>query len=125
MFGRVVTLHVRLEKKSELRRKLAQEILPLLRSSPGFLQVVILQDETELDRVTVVSLWKTREAAQLFHNTYYAKVRATLEPFLTFAPALRSCTVDETISYLPIAASEPAESSMADSSPGWKVAQGF
>ena len=50
MFVCALTLHVRLEKKTDFLHKLSDEIAPLLTRSPGALEFLVLQDDIELDR---------------------------------------------------------------------------
>jgi len=94
MFGRVLTLHVRLEKRPELDRKFQQEVIPLLKRSAGLLEFLMLQDDVEVDKILLFCLWQTREDAERHHLADYAKVKAILEPYLTFPPAVHTYKVD-------------------------------
>jgi heme-degrading monooxygenase HmoA len=96
MYARVLTLHVRLEKKPELARKILKHVLPLIkRSGLSPLSIFVLQDEVEVDKVLVVSLWETKDDAHRYQAILYERVKAILDPYLTFAPALRNYKVDE------------------------------
>ena len=100
MFGRVLTLHVRLEKKPEFSQKISPEIASILKSSPGLQQVTVLQDEVELDKFLIVTLWKTREDAERYHRAHFDRMCSIIEPYLTFPPMLNKFKVDESINGL-------------------------
>lgn len=97
MFARVLTLHVRLEKRPELTGKILKEVIPVVKRANGPIDILVLQDEIELDKILVVSLWETREDAHRYHAAAYGKVKSILEPYLTFPPDLRMYNVDESV----------------------------
>ena len=59
MFARMLTLHARLEKKPELAAKIFKNVIPIVKHLAGPVDVLVLHDEVELDRIVVMSLWKT------------------------------------------------------------------
>ncbi len=95
MFGRVLTLQVRLEKMPDLDRKMEKEVVPIMRSSSGLLDVMVLQDEIEVDKILILSLWESREDLDRYHVATYSKVKALLEPYLTYPPAVHMYKVDD------------------------------
>jgi heme-degrading monooxygenase HmoA len=99
MFGRVLTLQVRLEKKPEMDRIMNKEVLPLIQRAAGLLDVVVLQDEIELDKLLVLTLWNSREDLERYHVASYAKVKSVLEPFLIYPPSVRMFKVHENIAW--------------------------
>jgi heme-degrading monooxygenase HmoA len=96
MFARVLTLHVRLEKKAELANKVLQEGVPIIKRSASPVEIFVLQDETDLDQLVVVSLWESKQDADRYQAASYEKVKAVLQPYLTFPPVLRTYKVDDT-----------------------------
>ncbi len=95
MFARVITLYVRLEKKPELASKILKDVIPLIRRSVGPVDIFVLQDEKDVDRIVVMSLWRSKDDADRYHVTSYDKVTSILQPYLTMPPALRTYKVDD------------------------------
>jgi heme-degrading monooxygenase HmoA len=95
MFARVLTLYVRLEKKLELANRIIQDVIPLLQRTVGPLDVFVLQDEKDVDRMVVMSLWRSKEDADRHHVSSYEKVTSILQPYLTMPPLLRTYRVDD------------------------------
>ena len=96
MFARVLTLYVRLEKKPELANKILKDVIPFIqRSVAGPVDVFVLQDEKDVDRMVVMSLWRSKDEADRYHVTSYDKVTSILQPYLTMPPALRTYKVDD------------------------------
>ncbi len=68
MFARTLELNMKIEKKPEFTKKVREEILPILRKEPGFVDVLGLESET------------------------------ILEPYLTVPPIVKFYAVETTIS---------------------------
>ncbi len=96
MFARVLTLYVRLEKKPELANRILKDVIPVIRRSVGPIDIFVLQDEKDVDRMVVMSLWHSKDDAERYHVTSYEKVTSILQPYLTMPPALRTYKVDDT-----------------------------
>lgn len=97
MFGFTLTLHVRLERKTEFLGKALNEIALILKRSAGSLEFLVLQDDIELDKFLILSLWQTREHAKGYHATGYNKTKSILEPYLTLPLLVRTYRVEDTI----------------------------
>ncbi len=95
MFGRVLTLQVRLEKRPDLDRKMEKDVVPIMQRSAGLLDVMVLQDEIELDKILILSLWESRADLIRYHAATHSKVKAMLEPYLTYPPVVHMYKVDE------------------------------
>ena len=101
MFGRVLTLHVRLEKRPELDCQMVKEVIPIIKRSAGLIEILVLQDEVDLDKLLIISFWKTREDADRYHARFFDKVKAMMEPYVTFPPAMRMYKVEDGVPWIP------------------------
>jgi len=97
MFGCAMTLRVRLEKKTGFVGKLSHEVVPILKRHPGAVELMVFQDDIELDKFVVVSLWQTREHAEQYRAVGYQSTTAILKPYLTFPPAVHIYRLDSTV----------------------------
>ena len=97
MFVCALTLHVRLEKKTDFLHKLSDEIAPLLTRSPGALEFLVLQDDIELDRFLVLSLWQTREEVVRYCAAGLNPTKLILEPYLTFPTGVGTYRVEDIV----------------------------
>ena len=73
MFGRQVTMKLKVDSATELTRINDREIIPMLRQQKGF------RDETtfispERKEAVVHTFWDTREEAEAYNTTGYAEV---------------------------------------------------
>jgi hypothetical protein len=98
MFARTLELSVKPEKKLELIKKAKAEILPILHKQIGFVQVFALENEVELNKAFVMTLWYTKMDAERYHRETFPKIQQMLEPFLVAAPVVKLYNVEETIS---------------------------
>jgi quinol monooxygenase YgiN len=97
MFGCAITLHIRHEKKAELLQRMSQQLVPALNQTAGAHELVVLQDDIELDRFLILTLWDTREDAERYRATGYEMTKSVLEPYLTLPPMVRTYKVDDTV----------------------------
>ena len=99
MFTRIVELHVKPEKKEELSQKLRNEVLPILQKQPGFVDLIHLAHETELEREVAISFWKTKEDAERYHRGNYNRITDMLKPLLKRDPKVETFNVDTSTSH--------------------------
>ena len=104
MFARFLEMTIKPEKKTELTRKLKEEILPILRKHKGFLDVIPLEVEAEPTKFYSISLWHEKQDAEKYETENFPKIKAMVEPFLTEPIVVKRCTVDETITKKLVAA---------------------
>jgi len=98
MFARTLELTVKAEKKPELIKKAKAEILPVLHKQIGFVQVFALENEVELNKAFIVTLWHTKMDAERYERETFPKIKQILEPYLVVPPVTKFYTVEETIS---------------------------
>lgn len=96
MFARLLEMTVKPEKKTELFKKVREEVLPILRSYSGFMNVINMEVETEPAKVYLMSIWHSKVDAEKYEKESFAKVKAMYEPFLTMPIVVRPCKVDDT-----------------------------
>jgi len=89
MFGRQVTLKLKVNSATELTRINEAEILPILRRQKGF------RDETTLispERSEAIanSFWDTKADAAAYENTAYAEVLKTLSNVIDGTPTVKT-----------------------------------
>ncbi len=94
MFARVVELNCKPEKIGELRTRLDQDILPVLRKQKGFVDELVLNSDQENGRVLAISLWNTRDDAERYQRETYSKIAEQLRPAITGEPQVQTYNVD-------------------------------
>ena len=72
---------------ARLREKYVKEVLPVLKSQPGFLEILPFVPETKTERMITITLWAEKRDAERYERETYPKVEATLRPYLA-APVL-------------------------------------
>ena len=98
MFARVLEVMPKMEKKDELIRTVRQEILPMLKKQPGFLEIVPLVPEIAGERWIAVTLWSDKHQAERYVSEVYPKVEKIVKPFLAAPVVFRTFTVETSIS---------------------------
>jgi quinol monooxygenase YgiN len=96
MFARFLEMTLKPEKKTELFKKVREEVLPILRKYSGFMNVINMEVETEPAKVYLISIWHDKLDAEKYEKESFAKVKAMYEPFLTLPIVVKPCKVDET-----------------------------
>ena len=98
MFARTLELTVKAEKKPEFIKKAKAEILPVLYKQVGFVQIFALENEVELNKAFIVTLWHTKMDAERYEREIFPKIKQIMEPFLVVPPVVKFYGVEETIS---------------------------
>ncbi|HET7440167.1 MAG TPA: hypothetical protein VFJ47_02610 [Terriglobales bacterium] len=97
MFARLLEMNVRIDRKPELMRKVKEEIMPILKKQVGFMDILVLENETEPHRPFVVSFWHTRLDMERYERENFPKVRTIMDPFLYVPPIVKLCKVEQTL----------------------------
>ena len=98
MFARHVSALLKPDTLAEFTQILENEVLPVLRTHPGFRDVIVFaltdwcagEGGTE---VTNVSLWDSQQESDAFLTTADAKILERLERFFDTVPTVRMSTV--------------------------------
>lgn len=96
MFARVVETTVKTERKQEVHNLVQNELLPLIKRQPGFVDALAITHENNPQEMLAVTLWKTPEEADKFHrnNRDYQQIMERLRPMLNAEPRIRTGTVE-------------------------------
>ena len=93
MFTRIVELTTKPGKNEQLSATINDKVLPILKKQKGFVDEMVLVSDKEDNRVVGISFWNTREDAEQYHRTEYAKVQETVRPLLDSEPMIRTFEV--------------------------------
>ncbi len=97
MFARILEITPKLEKKDELIKTIRQEILPILKQQPGFLEVLPFVPEIAKEKMVAITLWTEKREAEKYVNEVFPKVEQILQPFLVVPVTVRTYTVETTL----------------------------
>ena len=97
MFARIVEIAPKLEKKDELIKTVRQEILPILKKQPGFLELLPFMPEVLTEHMFAITLWAEKRDAQKYVDEVFPKVEQILKPFVTIPVTVRMYTVETSV----------------------------
>lgn len=98
MFARIVHFEPKLEKKEEFVRVMKNEILPILRKQPGFLEILPLYPERmKEEKWFTISLWANKADAERYERDFYPKVLDILKPYLITPVTVKFYNVETTL----------------------------
>jgi len=83
MYARIVEFVAKFDRKDEIVRAVKNEIVPLLKKQPGFLEILPLFPEMKNDRVFNITLWMEKKDAERYEREAFPKVEQILQPYLT------------------------------------------
>jgi len=97
MFARILEITPKLEKKDDLIKTIRQEILPILRKQPGFLEVLPFVPEITKEKMIAITLWTEKREAVKYGEEVFPKVEQILRPFLAVPLEVKTYTVETTL----------------------------
>ncbi|MGC2473492.1 MAG: hypothetical protein WA485_04105 [Candidatus Sulfotelmatobacter sp.] len=97
MFARILEVTPKLEKKDELIKTIRQEILPILKKQPGFLEFLPFVPEIAKEHMIAITLWTEKREAERYVVEAFPKVEQILKPFLSEPATVRMYTVETTL----------------------------
>jgi heme-degrading monooxygenase HmoA len=83
MFARIVEFIPKTEQKEQFVKALRNEVLPILKKQPGFLEILPFFPETKTERMITITLWAEKRDAERYEREVYPKVDGILKPYLT------------------------------------------
>jgi quinol monooxygenase YgiN len=83
MFARIVKFIPKPEKKEEFLKLVRNEVLPILKKQPGFLEILPFVPESKTEKMITVTLWTEQQNAQRYEREVYPRVEEILRPYLT------------------------------------------
>jgi hypothetical protein len=82
MFARIIEFTPNREQRDEIASVMRREILPILKSQPGFLEILPFEPENNAEAFLTVTLWAEKRNAERYEREVYPKVEAILKPYL-------------------------------------------
>jgi heme-degrading monooxygenase HmoA len=98
MFTRTIELTLKTNAKPEFFKKFKAEVMPILKKTPGFFDLVVLEHDTDVNKIFFLSFWETKKNAEYYEKEWYPKVKAIIEPFYTTPPVVQYYVLEETFS---------------------------
>ena len=98
MFTRTIEVNLKHDTKPAFFKKFKAEVLPILKKTPGFFDIVVLENETEQNKIFTIKLWETKKNAEYYEKEWYPKVKAIIETFFVTPPVVKYYTLEETFS---------------------------
>jgi quinol monooxygenase YgiN len=97
MFARILEITPKLEKKEELIKTIRQEILPILKKQPGFLEFLPFVPEVAREHMVAVTLWTEKCDAERYGEEVFPKVEQIVKPFLAAPVTVKTYTVETSL----------------------------
>ena len=97
MFARIVEFIPKLEKKEEFVKVIRNEVLPILKKQPGFMELLPFFPETKNEKVIAVTLWTEKGNAERYGREVFPKIEEILKPYLTAPIAYKLYNVETTL----------------------------
>lgn len=97
MFARILEITPKVEKKDELIKTIRQEILPILKNEPGFLELLPFVPETAKEQMVAISLWTEKRNVERYVEEAFPKVEQILKPFLALPVTVRTYKVETSV----------------------------
>jgi heme-degrading monooxygenase HmoA len=82
MFARIIEFIPKQENREEIVKVIRKEVLPVLKSQPGFLEILPFVPETKTEKLVTVTLWAEKRDAERYEREIYPKVEGILNPYL-------------------------------------------
>jgi len=97
MFARIVEFVPRFEKKDEFIKTIKNEVIPILKKQPGFLELLPFFPETTNEKVFTVTLWMEKRDAERYEKEVFPRIEDILRPLLNTPITWRLYQVETTL----------------------------
>jgi hypothetical protein len=97
MFARILEITPKLEKKEELIRVIKNEVLPILRKQPGFLEILPFLPEVKNERMITISLWTEKKDAERYAREVLPRIEEIVKPYLVVPFDVKNYMVETTV----------------------------
>ena len=97
MFARILEFTPKAEKREDLIWTIRQEVLPIMKKQPGFLELLPFVPDVAKEKMVVISLWTERNAAERYVHETFPDVEQILRPFQTGRFTVRMFKVETTV----------------------------
>lgn len=85
MYARIVTCTLHTEKREDFNHILCDQVLPILKEQPGFVDLFGMVSEEQPDNMLGIALWNSKENADHFY-THSEPLLDSLKPILAHPP---------------------------------------
>jgi quinol monooxygenase YgiN len=97
MFARILEITPKTGKREELMTTVRQEVLPIMKKQPGFLELIPFVPEVTNERVITISLWNEKHEAEKYMKEVFPKVEQIVKPFLAAPVMFKAYNVETTV----------------------------
>jgi quinol monooxygenase YgiN len=97
MFARIVEFIPKPEKKEEFLKLVRNEVLPILKKQPGFLEILPFVPESKTEKMITVTLWTEQQNAKRYEREAYPRVEEILRPYLTTPVTFKHYNVETSL----------------------------
>lgn len=97
MFARIVEFIPKPEKKEEFVKVVRNEVLPILKKQPGFLEIMPFEPETNTEKSIIVTLWAEKRDAERYEREVYPRVEGIVKPYLTTPVTFKHYNLETTL----------------------------
>lgn len=94
MYTRVVELNAKKGQAKELVRVIDEKGTSILKSSPGFMDVICLISDENPDRVLGLSFWNTKQDAERYTREQFPKFAELMRDSIEGTPTVRTFEVE-------------------------------
>jgi len=92
MFARKVSMHLKISGGADFKKKMENEVIPMLRKQAGFLDEITFLYPSGKE-VHAFSLWETAENAEAYNRGAYPEVTKILAPVVEGTPRVQTYEV--------------------------------
>jgi hypothetical protein len=85
MFTRIVSMQLKANTHNEFTELFENQVIPILRKQHGFKDVLLFASPSGPE-VLAISLWESKENAELYNRAMYPEVLKTLAKFVEPTP---------------------------------------
>ena len=97
MFARIVEIAYKPEMKDELIKTVRQEILPILKKQPAFLELLPFVPEVATEPMFAITLWADQRDAERYVTEAFPRLEQVLKPFVTIPLTVRTYRVETSV----------------------------
>ena len=97
MFARILEFVPKPEKKEELIQVVKNEVLPILKKQPGFLEILPFNPEARTEKWITITVWAEKRDAERYEREVYPKVSEMVRPYLVGAVTFKHYTLETSV----------------------------
>jgi quinol monooxygenase YgiN len=94
MFTRVVEVTAKNGKAKEVCSTIREKVLPVLKNQNGFVDEITLISTINPNRVVALSIWKSKEDAERYHNQQFQNITNLLRNHLERDPTVETFNME-------------------------------